>query len=109
MCGNVLKIVGLLAGGEGVREFSSPGWALPDLFGLQKALNGNSFSTMLPTKAVRYPDPKVPRPPPPGQCWLQGSQGRGGPGKDALGEGGSIGGAAAGLGPISAPHNSRLE
>lgn len=53
MCGNFLKIVGLLAGGEGVREFSSPGWALPDLFRLQKALDGNSFSTMLPTKAVR--------------------------------------------------------
>lgn len=59
---------------------------------------------MLPTKAARYPDPRVPRAPSPGQRWLQGGQGSGGPGKDTLGEeGGSTGGDATGLGVSYGP------
>lgn len=40
---------------------------------------------MLPTKAARNPDPRVPRAPSPGQGWLRGGKGRGGPDEDAPG------------------------
>lgn len=64
---------------------------------------------MLPTKAARYPDPRLPRAPSPGQRWLQGGQGRGGPGKDALGgRGRKQAGTRLAWEPVPAPRNSRL-